>query len=318
MSPVCTYASNLLASCFCIFIMHKFMKAFFSRPSGNPRRFAIWIVYYLLQMVPVLGVAASPMVLFSLNIVLVFIISFVSYDASSKKCGIFSILVCGVWMLMKTATSIILGLIGMNGWELETAGTVILLMLLFLLAVFVGHYVKRGNRWDIPLGHVMVILTVPASSIYLMHSIFRIASQHEEYATFAIISSFLLLLLVCMMIEAYDCMASDAEMQEKGLLYRRELDLLNRQAQEREQYDMEMMRLQHDMKLPMSNLLNVLQEDDTDQAQEYVRRMLQETLDCLTEGISHTDNDAVDSPENPYDNSHIPILWGTEKESEKP
>lgn len=290
MNPVCTYASNLLASCFYIFIIHKFMKAFFVRPSGNPLRFAMWIAYYLLQTVPILGVATSPLALFFLNIVLVFIISFVSYNTSSKKCSIFSILVCAAWIIVKTATSIILGLTGMNGWELETAGTVISLMLLFLLAVFAGHYVKQGNRWDIPLRHIMVMLTVPASSIYLMHSIFRITSQYKEYATFAIISSFLLLLLVCMMIEVYDRMASDAKAQEKSLLYRQELDLLDRQAQEREQYDMEMMQLQHNMKLPMSNLLKVLQKNETNLAQEYVSRMLQETSACWTEDISNTDN----------------------------
>ena len=48
MNTVCTYAGSLLTSLFYILIMHKLMKAFFSRPSGNPLRFAAWTAYYIM------------------------------------------------------------------------------------------------------------------------------------------------------------------------------------------------------------------------------------------------------------------------------
>lgn len=295
MNPIFTYVGSLLTSCFYILIMHKLMKAFFSCPSGNPLRFVVWTVYYILQVVPIIGVVISPPVMFSLNMSLVLIISSISYDAGIKRHCIFSVLVCAVWMLMEISVDIILRLAGMEGWELQTAGTVISLMLMYLLAITAGHYVRRTEQRDIPFRYAVAVLTVPAGSACLMHNIFLITAQHEEYTSFAIISGILLLLLIYMIFEVYDRMVDDAEAQEKNLLYEQELDLLNRHAQEREAYDMEMRRLRHDMKHHMSSLLGMLQGDDTKQAEEYVRGMLQGASECRAEDVSRTGNAIVDS-----------------------
>lgn len=294
MNPAYTYAGSLLTSCFYLLIMHKFMKAFFSRTSGNPLRFVVWTVYYLLQVVPVLGITMLPSATLSLNAVTVFIIISVSYKASLKKRCIFSMLVCAVWMLVEIVIGIILSLFGMDGWELQAAGTFISLMIMFFLAVIAGHYARRLERRDIPLRYAAAVLTVPAGSIFLMHNIFLITARHKEYAVFAIIASLLLLLLIYMISEVYDRMADDAEAQEKNLLYKQELDLLNRQAQEREEYDMEMRRLRHDMNNHMSSLLGMLEGNDTKQAEGYVRGMLRGAADCRTEDVSRTGNAIVD------------------------
>lgn len=295
MNPIGTYVGSLLTSCFYLLIMHKFMKAFFPRPTGNPLRFVVWTVYYVLQVVPALGIAITPPAMLSLNAVLVLVIISVSYKASLKRRFIFSMLVCAVWMLVEIVTGIVLSLIGMDGWEQQTAGTVISQMFMFFLAVIAGHYAKRMERRDIPLRYVLAVLAVPTGSIYLMHNIFLISSQHKEYAVFAIISSLLLLLLIYMIFEVYDRMVDDAEAQGKNLLYEQELDLLNRQAQEREEYDTKMRQLRHDMKNHMSSLLGMLQGNDTKQAEEYVRGMLQVAPECRADDVSRTGNIIVDN-----------------------
>ncbi|MCH5248346.1 MAG: sensor histidine kinase [Lachnospiraceae bacterium] len=98
-----------------------------------------------------------------------------------------------------------------------------------------------------------------------------------------------------MIFEVYDHMVDDAEAQEKNLLYEQELDLLNRQAQERTEYDTEMRKLRHDMKNHMSSLLGMLQVNDTRQAEEYVRGILQESLNRRTNDVSCTGNIIVDN-----------------------
>ena len=295
MNPACTYAGSLLTACFSLIIMHKFMDAFFPRPSGNPLRFAAWTVYCLLQSAPVLGISIpAPAMLFS-NAALVLIISSVSYKAGLKRRCIFSMLVCAVWMLVEAVTGIALGLAGMDGWEEQAAGTAVSHMVMLLLAVAAGHCAKRTGRRDIPLRYALAVLAVPVGSIFLMHNIFLIASCHKEYAVFAILSSLVLLLLIYMISEVYDRMADDAEAQEKNLLYEQELDLLNRQAQEREAYDMEMRRMRHDMKNHMSSLLGMLQGNDTEQAEAYVRGLLRAAPECRTGDASRTGNVIVDS-----------------------
>ena len=62
-----------------------------------------------------------PTAMLFLNMALVLMISSISYDAGMKRRCIFSVLVCAVWMPMEITTDIILRLIGMDGWELQTA-----------------------------------------------------------------------------------------------------------------------------------------------------------------------------------------------------
>lgn len=295
MNPVFLYVSNLLTPCFYLLIMRKFMNTFLAHPKKTPLRYVVWTVYYLLQTLPILGIRISPPMMLVLNIILVLVISIVSYDASLKRICIFSMLICAFWMFVEIATDILLSLFGMEGWEAQTAGSIISLMCMFFIVVIAGHYIKSRDRRDIPLQYVVAILTVPTGSIYLMHNIFKITARHPEYSCFAIASSLLLLLLIYMIFEVYDRMVDDAEAQEKNLLYEQEFELMNKQTEEREAYDADMGRLRHDMKNHMESLLGMARENDMGQMEEYIKDMLQVTSDCRPNDVSRSGNIIVDS-----------------------
>lgn len=295
MNPIFLYVSNLLAPCFYLLIMRKFMNAFLAHPKKTPLRYVMWTGYYLLQTIPMLGIQISPPMMLVLNIILVIVISIVSYDASLKRICIFSLLICSSWMFVEIATDILLSLFGMEGWEAQTAGSIISLMCMFFIAVIAGHYIKRRNRRDIPLQHVAAILIVPVGSIYLMHNIFKITAHHPEYSCFAIASSLLLLLLIYIIFEVYDRMTDDAEVQEKNLLYEQEFELMNKQAEEREAYDAEMGRLRHDMRNHMESLLGMARENNMGQMEEYIKDMLQMTSNRRPDDVSRSGNIIVDS-----------------------
>lgn len=93
---------------------------------------------------------------------------------------------------------------------------------------------KAKNSPEISLRYFLVILLVPASSIYIMHNIFIIAAVYDEFSKFSAFASLMLLFVNYVVFEIYDWMSRDAVVREQNRLYVQQLELCSRQAEERE------------------------------------------------------------------------------------
>ncbi len=92
---------------------------------------------------------------------------------------------------------------------------------------------RKKQYAEIPLRYFIIILLVPASSIYMMHHIFHIAASHTEYSFFSVAAG---ILLLCQLRDftVYDRIGQAAELQSRNRLYEQQLDLCSHQAEERE------------------------------------------------------------------------------------
>ncbi len=118
----------------------------------------------------------SPLVLITGNIILVFLISTVTARKSIKLRCMFTILICSVWMLVEVLCAMVLTVAGAQNATLSDAGNVISKLCMLLLSVLISHYMKVKNSPEISLRYFLVILLVPASSIYIMHNMPRVRS----------------------------------------------------------------------------------------------------------------------------------------------
>lgn len=118
---------------------------------------------------------------------------------------------------------------------------------------------ESQNSPEISLRYFLVVLLVPASSIYIMHNIFIIAAVYDEFSKFSAFASLMLLFVNYVVFEIYDWMSRDAVVREQNRLYVQQLELCSRQAEERESLYLEIRRLRHDMKNYLSCLLGAVQ-----------------------------------------------------------
>ena len=165
----------------------------------------------------------SPLVLITGNIILVFLISTVTARKSIKLRCMFTILICSVWMLVEVLCAMVLTVAGAQNATLSDAGNVISKLCMLLLSVLISHYMKVKNSPEISLRYFLVILLVPASSIYIMHNIFIIAAVYDEFSKFSVFSSLMLLLVNYVVFEIYDWMSRDAMVREQNRLYGQQL-----------------------------------------------------------------------------------------------
>ena len=237
----------------------------------------------------------SPLVLITGNIILVFLISTVTARKSIKLRCMFTILICSVWMLVEVLCAMVLTVAGAQNATLSDAGNVISKLCMLLLSVLISHYMKVKNSPEISLRYFLVILLVPASSIYIMHNIFIIAAVYDEFSKFSVFSSLMLLLVNYVVFEIYDWMSRDAMVREQNRLYGQQLELCSRQAEDRESLYLEIRRLRHDMKNYLSCLLGAVQTGEKKEAEMLIQEMLNDGISNRTSEVSRSGNIVVDS-----------------------
>ena len=237
----------------------------------------------------------SPLVLITGNIILVFLISTVTARKSIKLRCMFTILICSVWMLVEVLCAMVLTVAGAQNATLSDAGNVISKLCMLLLSILISHYMKAKNSPEISLRYFLVVLLVPASSIYIMHNIFIIAAVYDEFSKFSVFSSLMLLLVNYVVFEIYDWMSRDAMVREQNRLYGQQLELCSRQAEERESLYLEIRRLRHDMKNYLSCLLGAVQTGEKKEAEMLIQEMLNDGISNRTSEVSRSGNIVVDS-----------------------
>jgi len=271
------------------------MTAFLGPGKRSYKSVIAWMGYYIFLFLTNKVFHVSPLVLITGNIILVFLISTVTARKSIKLRCMFTILICSVWMLVEVLCAMVLTVAGAQNATLSDAGNVISKLCMLLLSVLISHYMKVKNSPEISLRYFLVILLVPASSIYIMHNIFIIAAVYDEFSKFSVFSSLMLLLVNYVVFEIYDWMSRDAMVREQNRLYGQQLELCSRQAEERESLYLEIRRLRHDMKNYLSCLLGAVQTGEKKEAEMLIQEMLNDGISNRTSEVSRSGNIVVDS-----------------------
>ena len=278
-----------------LLIMQRCMTAFLGPGKRSYKSVIAWMGYYIFLFLTNKVFHVSPLVLITGNIILVFLISTVTARKSIKLRCMFTILICSVWMLVEVLCAMVLTVAGAQNATLSDAGNVISMLCMLLLSVLISHYMKVKNSPEISLRYFLVILLVPASSIYIMHNIFIIAAVYDEFSKFSVFSSLMLLLVNYVVFEIYDWMSRDAMVREQNRLYGQQLELCSRQAEERESLYLEIRRLRHDMKNYLSCLLGAVQTGEKKEAEMLIQEMLNDGISNRTSEVSRSGNIVVDS-----------------------
>lgn len=317
-----------------LLILHKYMKIFLGAGNNHVQEHIEWGIYYIFLLINSIGNFHFPpnLLLFG-NFFLIFVISATTRKINLRHCCIFAFFMCTVWMLIEVLVMMLLQTIGFESTVLQNAGSFISKMFMLIFAVVIRHTIKDNHDSPIPLRYFLIILIVPASSIYIMHNIFLIANAHTEYILFSAIASFIFLIINYVIFEIYDWIRHNAELREQNRLYIQQLELCSQQAKERELHNLELRRIRHDLKKHLSGLLGMLQAKQINEAKGYITQLLNDGIINCPEEVSHSDNIVVDSLINhscayaqkdqidfdinvfipttlPFENGHIAIILG--------
>ena len=287
--------SGFLLPALQLLIIQRCITTLFGPGNRKPAGMISWFLYYAFLVATGLELLFPPQFLLVGNILMVFMISTVTRKESLKRRCISTLLICTVWMLVEVVVLLVLEAIGTDESVINDAESFVSKMCMLLFSVLLGRYAKKKQYAEIPLRYFIIILLVPASSIYMMHHIFLMAAFHTEYSFFSVFAGILFLLVNHVIFTVYDRMGQDAELLSRNRLYEQQLDLCSRQAEERELHYLELRRMRHDMKNHLSGILGMVNAGQTEEAGEYIQKMLDDGIGNETGEISRTGNIVVDS-----------------------
>lgn len=285
---------NLLLTLFYLIIIKKYMNIFFYIKKKNNLQYLFWIMYCIVQFYFLLNKTMHPQIIFIINILFILSLCYISYFASWKKCSIFAMLICSLWILIDKIINFVFETLGIHR-TMTVADTVILELLMFLLLVVAENRMHNKSGRDIPWHYAVLGLLIPLGSIYFVDKIFLISDRYEEYTDFAVVSSLVLLLANYIIFGFNEWMLHDAETREKNRLYELQLELCNRQAVEQEIYNMDIRRIRHDINNHLVILLEMVQRGDVESAEQLICEMLDKVKKHNIEEISHSGNMVLDS-----------------------
>lgn len=285
---------NLILALFYLIILKKFLSIFLEQTKDKPVKYLFLGLNYFFQVL-ITTTSFPPLLILTVNILLVFALSSTAYCGSLKRRCIFSFLLCTVWMLMEIILSILLTTFGLREMVLQIAGAIISQMCMFFMALLSSHYIWQKKQYEISWHYALMVLLTPVGSIYIMHNIFLIADKNKEYIIFAIFSSLLLLLINYVIFGAYDQLVLHAEIQEQNVLYEQQLELCSRQTEEHEIYNQGIRKMRHDIQSHMTGLLGMIQKGDTSAAISYIEELLEKNVQLPKEEVSRSGNIVVDS-----------------------
>ncbi len=294
MDIISTKVSSLFISLFYILVMRKCINAFFNPSPRKISLYAIWGFYYLFQVYLNVGHFISPVITLFLNMFFVFLITSISHAESLNKCAIFSFLICAIWMLVEIIVHMIFSMLHMED-PTGFSGAIITKILMLVFAIFTGTYLQPKSFTDISLRYMLILLTVPAGSIYIMHNIFVISNQSSDELLFSFIAGILLLFINYVIFEAFESLAENSEYQKKTLLYEQQLNLCSQQEKEREIQNTEIRMLRHDMKQHLITILGMINASQQVNATAYITALLEKTTARKIYEISRSGNIVVDS-----------------------
>lgn len=325
--------SELFFSLLYLLIIRKYMKVFLGPANESFKSCIEWGIYYVFLIINNINSIFPPLILLLGNLLLMYIISSSTRKRSVKQRCIFLFLMCAVGMLVEVIVLMALQSFDFDPSMIQPAGKFISLMCMLLLSGIISHCIKDNHFPEIPLLYFMGILLIPVSSIYIIHHIFLIVAAHQEYMIFSITASILLIIANYVIFEIYDRISRNVELREQNRLYMQQLELCSQQAEEREKLYLEIRKVRHDLKNHLSGLLGMLQSEQTNEAEKYIKEMLDVGAEKYSAEISNSGNIIIDSLINhayttaqkyniqfnvnvlvpaslPFENGHIAIILG--------
>lgn len=170
----------------------------------------------------------------------------------------------------------------------ETLSKMIMIFLVFLFRAMV----KKNGKSDIALRYNILLLFIPAGSIFVMYNQFQMISQEVNFV-FSFISFGILLLINILVFEIYLKLIQLFRQENEQTAYIRQLDFIANQINEQSRFTEEFHRERHDLANQLVVIRECVESGERENAVESLNRIIKS--DDNGYSISRSGNAVVDA-----------------------
>lgn len=286
---------DILMVLFSIQIIRMYLNAFcWKKKRLHKKRWIIWLIYIIFQIWVMISSASFPLFNLVMNILLVFLICYLSYKIDIRLALFLAGMLYVVWMLVEVATNYVLGMTGIilldSGF---IVGVIISKIVMYILLHVINRYTRADFMAELPFKYWARLFIVPIVTIYIIHNSYQL-TINKERSIFFLISTALLILINYMIFDVYNRLGKQIVTDRKMLVYEQQLELCEKQGAEREAAYQETRRLRHNLKEYLIDLKAAVEVEDLEGAKRKIEALLEKNQ-IYHDEIVHSGNLVVDA-----------------------
>lgn len=252
-----------------LFIIKEYFDTFFvSREYKGCFVFVIWLLYFALQ----LGVGnyiSTPLLSLAYNTLSLFVLCLFMYQGTMKSKILLVLAFIVVWMIVEILTAYFFKIFNMPEKYIEELGAIFSKIFLIVIVKYIQNRMRNVSVKDISLQYWIYILVLPCCSGFIIHNLYTVSYKHMEDDILTPISILLILMLNLSFYKIYEKLSNEAEMQKQNFIFEKQIQLCTEQIKERENRDLEIRELKHNIQGHLLCFNEYIQKNDMSGLKEY-------------------------------------------------
>lgn len=264
----------IITNIFDVYIVYKFMSAFFDRKDSNRQLEIISYAFYFFSFTSVYLFLNIPIVTLLCNIIVLFLVSF-NYKTSLKRRILAISLIYIILISIESIVALMFGyldfsIFSKNDEFSSIAGMIIVKILLYIAALFINNYKNIKNKTVISYSYWIAIFFIPLTSLFIILTIIEMAADN----VYKIISVIVSLLFVNFFIfYLYDNLSEQQEerfeklrLLQQNNYYHKQFELMKTSLKSTRSF-------KHDMKNHLAVLKLLVEKNEQNEAMKHIEQM---------------------------------------------
>ena len=237
--------------------------------------FFVWIIFYAFDIIGTKYISEHIFLLFW-EMASSFCLCMMLYQWSIRKKLIWIVIINLMGMITETMVGYVFIFCGIYYNQAKILGSfiskIILLMILMALKMLNHTRLKR----DMPFSYWCILFLIPVGSIFILNTLFSLCEQsNDKNATvLSLLSSAIILGLNFMIFNVYEGLSNRLEIKKQQIIFNKEIELCRDQIHEREESNLNIRNLKHDIENHLVCIREYMEREDFDYAIRYIDDLL--------------------------------------------
>lgn len=285
---------NLIGFSLCFAIIYIFFSCFFPRRK-NPSKLLTLIVFFVWYLSAIW--IDSPLINTCKCIVSFFLVAMIWFDGKWFQKIAFTGILLTIWGLSEMVVSYFFTLLEIDIQLYDYVGSILSQLLILVLLAILCFYKFFGIQKIriLPSKYYIMLSLMPFSNTFIIYRLFiySIEIKHEYAVYETIICLYIMIVINILIYKLYISLADEMSERKYNAIYAQQLELYGKTVREREMSMAEYRSIRHDMKQHFSSVLNMLEKQNYQTAEEYLKKLVEDNTDHSQ--ICRTENPVVDA-----------------------
>lgn len=254
-------------------IVDRFLRIFLQKKKQTALSFTLWTFFIIFQFLVEMQSGTASVWTTLISILAVWLISITNYHQNKKANLYIVILLYAVWTLIEMLVFYAMEVLPIERQSTHMIGTAVSKIFMIITIYLLSVYWKKKNNKFVPLSYDIVLLLIPAGSMYIAVTEF-FASENGNRIIEPMITFSILLLFNVIVFEIYSKLSENFMLENEKTVYEQQLAMMNRNTAEQKKMMEDFREEKHNLINELIVLKDCIERSEKSKALEELKRIM--------------------------------------------